>query len=464
MGRMTDDQTVRTGRLVVLGAGMAGLAAAAAAADVADEVTVLDRDRIPVEPEFRKGTPQARHVHGLLVGGREALDELLPGLDADLNSMGAREISVGGEWGFRGPDGWIRDVPDVRSRMVTRPMIEMAVRKRVLSRANVRLIDGWQVHGLRANAAGRVTGVVGQHAGRPAELAADLVVDATGRGSPAPAWLSRLGHRPPPERTIDPRLWYASTRGRGSPDLPGDMRALIHMPDGNDPRGGVLGETEDGSYVVTVIGSNADDPPVTVDELRAHARQLSSPALARAITPLDLDDDIAVLRSTSNRARRYDQVPVPPGFVLIGDSVCCFDPIYGQGMTVAALQAIELRKLLRRLGAHHPDLTRQVQDRTWRIAKTAWDMSAGADMLLPTVERSPTLSSRIVNRYVRRLGRLCAIDPEVTRRFVRVVHFLDPQVALFSPALIGRVVLDVLRPAAVPAHPADRPTCTPAMT
>lgn len=441
--------------IVVVGAGMGGLAAAAAAAS-ADRVTVLDGDTLPHGVAVRRGTPQARHIHALLAGGREALEDLLPGFDAALEEAGAPEVTHGGGFGFHGPEGWLRDVPDLRLRCASRPALEAAARRLVREHDHVEVRGGWHVGRPTTDTSGRIAGVVGTSEGRPAALAADLVIDASGRGSAAPAWLADLGHEPPVERVVDPRLWYATMRGYGTPDLPGDLEALVIMPSADAPAGGGMIPTEDGGYVVSLTGVGDQRPPRTEAAFREHARRLPSPVLAQAIAGMQLRGPIAYSRSTANRLRRFDRVALPPGLLILGDSVCALDPVFGQGMTVAAVQARSLRSLLGELGPRHPELGTRFQRAAWGIAKLAWDQATAAERRLPTVDDHVPLAARPVGAYVRRVQRRCTVDQDTARRVGRVMHLLDPPTGLFHPRIAAGVLRDLVR------HP--RPRQGPAAT
>ena len=440
---------------VVVGAGIAGLAAARAVRDAVDRVTMLDADALPERAEDRRGTPQSHHIHALLQGGAEALETLFPAFGTELDAAGGRALTHGSGFGFRAADGWIREVPGLAVRDASRPSIERVLRDAVRADGRIALVDGWRVEGLEVDSRGRVTGVRGRdRSGRSDRLRSELVIDASGRGSRAPTWLEALGHAPPVDVSVDARLWYASTVGRGELPTPGGMEAFVVVPTAEHPAGAGVTAGE-GGYTISLSGLAPDEPPSTLAEMLAHARRAATPLVARVLEALDLDPAIHVTRATSNRLRPYHEVALPQGFVLLGDSVCCFDPIYGQGMSVAAVQAVALRDLLGEAGPLATDLPARFQARAWDIARIAWRQAVGADLQLPTIDARPPFAQRPLASYVRRLRRLATVDGEVARRLGMVMHLVAPPESLLDPWLVRRVLRDLVMPVAAPAHPAD---------
>ena len=219
---------------VVLGASMGGLTAARVLADAYGRVTVVDRDLLPAPGVQRRGVPQGRHAHGLLARGREALEELFPGLTDELVARGALygDIQLHGRWYNEGVR--LRQAPSgLNSLSVSRPLLEGHVRRRLAAFPNVSIVDGCDVAGLVATPdRRRVTGVrmLRRGAGGPGQvLEADLVVDATGRGSRSPAWLAALGYEPPEQEAVRPRIAYASAvyRRRPAEHLDGDRVVIV---------------------------------------------------------------------------------------------------------------------------------------------------------------------------------------------------------------------------------------------
>jgi 2-polyprenyl-6-methoxyphenol hydroxylase-like FAD-dependent oxidoreductase len=445
------------GHAVVLGGGMAGLLAARALADAYPQVTVVDRDEPVSGSEPRRGVPQGRHIHGLLARGRQALEELFPGLTDDVVACGApvgdvlgdARLLFGGHRLARAQSGLI-----VLS--ASRPLLEARIRARVRALPGVRFAPPGDAVGLRASPdRRRVTGArVLRRADASAEevLDADLVVDATGRGSRAPAWLEALGFERPAETRVRIDVGYATRRYRLPPDaLDGDFACLIGPTPGR-PRGGALGRLEGGVWMLTLFGLAGDYPPTNPEGFDAFARSLPFPDIPEAVGGAPPLDDPAGFRFPANVRRRYERLGrLPEGFLVLGDALCSFNPIYGQGMTVAALQALALRDHLRP-GDAPP--TGPLQRALARATDAPWELTLGADLSVPEVEGPRSPAQRLMGAYVTRLQAAAAHDPVLAQAFVRVTGLVDPPTALMRPAIALRV-LRPGRPAGRPAAPRD---------
>lgn len=439
--------------VAVIGGSVAGLLAAAAVAPHAARVVVLDRDPLPAGPAGRPSTPQARHSHGLLASGRASIERLLPGFTdrvvAD-GGIGSGDLGRSGRWWIGG--GLIVDCDlGVRGLSASRPEFEHVIRTLVRDRPTVEILGGTDVLGLRGDAA-RVTGVeVRGPAGRDRVITADLVVDASGRAGRAARWLPRLGARPPVEDRITVGVRYATVHVVALDDDLAGRSFLVAAATPAVPRGGVALRQEDGSWTITLF-SYLDEPvPEDPDGLIAFARSLVTPDLATLVTDRPLRHPAWGYRFPDCRRRRF--AAPPAGYVAIGDAVCSVDPTFGQGMSVAALQAVALRTELDRTGsaAGYPAAAD-------RIADQAWDLMAGAVGALPGVVAPPARPGRAwIGRYVRRVQRVARHDPAVAAALIRVTALLDPPPALLAPRIVARV----LRPGAAgrsqPAASEHRP-------
>ncbi len=441
-------------RAIVLGGSIAGLLAARVLAETFGEVVVVDRDDLRDDLRDglrdglgddaqaaapRRGTPQARHIHGLLARGHDALEELFAGLTDELVGQGARvgdmladcRVLFGGHRFAPGPSG-------LTALCVSRPALERAVRRRVADLPGVRLLGRTDVVGLVADRdAQRVLGarVMGRADGSAEEeLRGDLVVDATGRGSRLPGWLESLGHPRPPVEQMRVGVGYASRQYRLAPGALGDDVFAVSGPTPERPRGGALSLIEQGRCLVTLMGVLGDHPPTDAEGFERFAADLALADLRNALQDAEpLDDPVGYRHPTSLR-HRYDLVRTPAGIVAVGDAVCALNPIYGQGMTVAALEAVALR---RHLATGSPDL-RRFQREVARISGVAWTLSSGADLTFPQVEGRRTPATRMLGRYVARIQAGAAVDPVLGRAFLRVTSMVDDPPALVRPAVLRR--------------------------
>src|SRR6266545_3175134 len=343
---------------VVIGGSMAGLLAARVLADRFDRVTVIDRDRFPDGAKFRKGVPQSRHLHALLASGLQILEQLFPGLEAEWVAAGAVPIEWPRDMLVLTRRGWSDRFPTgIKILSASREFLEWGVRRRVAAFGNVRFLEGRDVTGLLADAdRRRVEGLRirarssggGQEAAAE-ELRAGLVVDASGRNSRAPEWLAELGYSPPAKATVTSFLGYASCYYAIPADFDADWRVLFLQADpAANARGGVLFPIEGNRWMVTLAGRGRDYPPTDEEGFLAFAGSLRSPLLHEAIRGAERLTPIHAYRQTDNQRRFYERLPrLPQRFLVIGDGVCAFNPLYGQGMTVAAQSALVLDRLLR---------------------------------------------------------------------------------------------------------------------
>jgi 2-polyprenyl-6-methoxyphenol hydroxylase-like FAD-dependent oxidoreductase len=427
------------GHAVVLGASMAGLLAARALHPYFARVTLIERDSFPAVVAPRKGVPQSAHAHALLAGGREALEQLFPGFTGQLLERGAmtRDLVDRGRWVINGCR--LATAPSQREGlMVSRPLLETHTRTRVLALANVRAIEGCSVLGLVGSAA-RVRGVRLRRAGAEIEtLDADLLVDATGRGSRLPTWLSELGADVPREQRVCIGLSYATRTFRRKPhDLNGDLSALCSAAPPN-VRCGVALAIEGDRWLVTLAGYFHERIPTDHAGFVRYARGLAAPDIHELIGRAEPLDEGTIATFPHSQRRFYEQLRKhPEGLIAVGDSICSFNPTFGQGMSVAALEACRLEEEVAR-GV--PGLPRRFYAAAAPVIDVPWQIAVGADLAFPQVDAPRPLASRWVGRYMRRLQRAAVRDARVSLAFLRVSNLLAPPATLFAPSLVGLVL------------------------
>ncbi|MFK0118535.1 NAD(P)/FAD-dependent oxidoreductase [Streptomyces sp. NPDC090994] len=399
-------------RAVVIGAGLAGLLAAAALSTAVDEVVVLERDDLPDGPDHRRGVPQGRHAHLLMAGGLAAMDDLVPGLDlrARLLAAGAREISLASGMLALSPEGWLRRWRREGPHMITcsRALLDWAVRRAVLDHTTGVTVRKADVLG-PAGDARRVTGVRIAAGDGEADLDADLVVDASGRGSRLPHWLRGLGVPAVRERTVDAGLVNA-TRVYRTPEGAERFPLTIVQADphaGRPGRSGMVLPIEDGRWMVSLAGTRGGEPPADPEGFLQYTLDLPDPIVGRLISGAQPLTDVHVSRSTSNVRRYVERARQwPERFVVLGDALATFNPAYGQGMSVAALGARVLGREVRRGGVDVPGLARRVQRGAARPVDAAWAMAVSQDVRYPEARGGrPNAADHLVAAFTRRLTR-----------------------------------------------------------
>ncbi|WP_461030096.1 NAD(P)/FAD-dependent oxidoreductase, partial [Streptomyces sparsus] len=450
------DRPVR--HAVVVGGSLAGLLAAQVLADHCDRVTVVERDRLPDGPGTRPGVPQGRHTHVLLEGGQRPLESLLPGLVAELRDHGAPRVGMPGDMVQWQSGHWFRRTPATQHLLTpSRALLEWLVRRRVLANPRIDTVPGTEAVGLVGDAA-RVEGVVLRERGEEAlgerrPLHADLVVDAAGRGSKAPDWLLGIGADAPYEETLDTGLAYTTRVYRSAPNHATDSAGYYVVPNPSQPYGAVVLPLEDGRSVVTLSGLRGSEPPTDGEGFTEFARRLPHPFVYDWLVKAEPESAPYGFRNTSNVRRRYD-LPGrrPAGFLATGDALCAFNPIYGQGMAVAAISAVALRDAL--ADQRRTPTTRRVQQVLLRASQQAWDISAGADKKMPGAVGTAA-GTRTVDRpaewYLARVQQRAPGDPVVGAAFRSALALTTPLSALFAPRVARAVLFGA--PATTPATP-----------
>lgn len=437
---------------VVLGGGMAGLLAARVLTEHFERVILVERDRYPEEPVFRPGAPQARHVHVLLLRGQQIIEELFPGMQQDLITKGAVQCDFMNDYRTRYPSGWLQRTPSqIRGYVVTRLLLEWQVRQALTKIPQIEIVDGYEAVDVEGSTdAKSITGVflrARSHAGAPVEqelthIDADLVVDATGRESKAPQWLKSLGYAPPAETVINPFLGYATRLYAPPADSSRDWKGMVIMA--SPPgilRGGVIWPTEKGQWMVVLGGAGKEYPPTDEDAYLEFARSLSDPALFAAIKEAQPLTPIYGYRRTENRIRHFARLQrQPERLLVIGDAACAFNPVYGQGMTVAALEAMELRECLRQCD-DLSGLAQHFQRRLARVSAAPWALATAADVRVPMAEGgSMKWTAKWQYAYFDRLTWLLPSNPSMALQFFKVIHMVESPITLFNPSIIRKIL------------------------
>lgn len=432
------DQHQRQGRAVVVGASVSGLLAARVLADHHETVTVIERDTLPEVGENRRAVPQGRHAHVLLGSGQQAIEGLLPGITAEILTAGGATCHAFQDIRFViGGHEFTRDTVGADVLLASRPLVEGVVRRRVLATDNIDLVHA-NATGLASDGKGLVTGVHVGAAGNARMQPADLVVAASGRSGQVTAWLERMGYAAPPEERLRIDVTYVSRRLRLRPGaLGGDRLVLIGAKPGL-PRGLALIEQENDAWICTLSGYGVHRPPTDERGYLDFLATIASSDVVDAVATAEPLGDFVRHGFPHNQRRRYDRLHAfPDRLVVVGDAVCSFNPLYGQGMSVAALQAVALGRCLEvgRVG-----LTRRALKAVTKVVDLAWGQAVGGDLALPEVDGHRSWDVRLVNAYVERLLRASEHDPVVAAAFSDVSDLLAPPQHILRPAVLWRVL------------------------
>jgi len=435
---------------VVMGAGMSGLLVARVLSEFYRTITVVERDALPDTPVARKGVPQGRHLHSCLSRGSQVLGELFPGLLDELAEAGAVVIDDGDLSRIHaqiGPyelnrTGRFADPAALVLHLASRPFLEFHVRRRVQMLDNVTFLDNQDVVEPVVTARA-VTGVrVVDRDGAAVEQRADLVVDATGRASRTPALLESLGYPRPAEDHTAVNWAYSSqlmsiTEGRIV-----ERMAMVN-PGVGKPRA-LLVAYEHGQWMLA-IGRSADagPPPTDFAGMLAAAEEVMPPTIAAGLRTAEPLAEVAIFRNATGVWRRYDQMTrFPAGLLVVGDAWCSLNPVYGQGMTMAALEALALRDCLRAGGT---DLARRSFHAAAEHIGPAWSRNRASDGGSTQARNSRSVARRLRRWTVKAALQAASTDVKLAEQLLRVNNLVDPPTRLQGRALLPRIIVGKLR-------------------
>jgi 2-polyprenyl-6-methoxyphenol hydroxylase-like FAD-dependent oxidoreductase len=438
-------------RAVIVGAGLGGLSVARVLADYFDEVIILDRDELPDDAAPRPGVPQGKHPHALLGGGLKALENLFPGFGHELMRAGAEPMKPGFDtlYEIPGQDVWPRIKLSWPTYSMSRPLIERTLRQQVERIGNITVRRGCRVLSIVSEA--RVLAATGIRyetpGGNRKTLESDLIVDASGNGSLTVEFLKATDRRPVAETIIGVNTRYASALFERV-DMGNDYKSVFTFPDAPEQsRGGLILPAEDHRHQVVLMGRGNDIPPIDADEFLSYARTLPTLSVYNAIKNAKPLTGITPFSFAESRWRHFAQVPdFPNGLLPIGDAICRFNPVYGQGMTVALQEAKLLFDLLRTLdGSQLATLAPTFLAKAETLIAEPWAMSAIPDFIYPetTGERPADLEDRL--NFQRALGRLAVRDAEVYELLTEIRHVLKPLSLLDDPSIVRRVKEEIAK-------------------
>ncbi len=430
---------------VVIGGSMAGLLTARILSKHFAHVMIIERDKVHDQPETRKGQPHTRHLHALLAKGMETMRAYFPGLVEELRAAGAitTDMGKGMRWhtfgGYR-----IQFESGMIGALMSRPLLEWVIRRRVLALPNVTMMDESEAEQLiMDDQEARVTGLCVTNRGTndSALYHTDLIVDASGRGSAAPKWLEALGFAKPSETLVKVNVGYATRiYRRQAGDLQGAELIMVAPDMPKSKRTGLIFPIEGDRWICTLGGWAGDHPPTDEAGFLAFAHSLPAPDVYEMLTRLEPISEIVPHKMPGSLRRHYEKLShFPEGFLLLGDAICSFNPVYGQGMTSAALQAVALDQLLTKRSSLR-GLWRPFFKAAAGVVDMPWQLAVGEDFRFPETEGIKPTGVDFVNRYVANVHKTTHHDPIVYTAFLKVMNLMAPPATLFHPKILWRVL------------------------
>ncbi|MEG4210621.1 2-polyprenyl-6-methoxyphenol hydroxylase-like oxidoreductase [Microcoleus sp. S13_B4] len=446
----------RESHAIIIGSSLSGLLASRVLAKHFDRVSIVERDFLPEKPAPRPGIPQSRHLHILLNRGKIILEEFFPGLENELVAAGAPMLDPR-SIGWFSPAGWAPQFsPDLNDLiMFSRDLLDWQIRRRLAENTNVHFLEGGKVTGLLANASrADVTGVSVRFRDRhnpgninAENLYADLVVDAGGKVSKTPQWLKSLGYEPPQETVINAFVGYASRIYKCSGKLSDTAPVFVSTAPPFRTRGGAIFPIEGNRWLVSVAGGDRDYPPADEAGFLEFARTLPTPTIYHAIKDAEAITPVYSYRGTENRLRHYESLPrYLENLAVIGHAVCAFNPVYGQGMTVAALDAQMLDECLQKQRERYPEgdltgLARQFQQKLAKLHTIPWTFAISQDSRYRgSTGAKLNLATRLTIDYMDLVLKVLVGDAKVCQAFLEVLHMIESPAVLFSPSIVLKAI------------------------
>ena len=443
---MTPDSQNQRNHAVVIGCSLAGLFAARVLSDHFERVTIIERDPVNDHPESRKGQPQTRHLHGLLAEGFRIMKGFFPDLEQELAKGGAIITDMGEAIRWYHFDGYkTQFTSGLVAVSVSRTFLEWHVRRSVMALPNVTIQSACTVRGLVANdEQTQILGIqvmTGNDRTDGTTVNADLVVDTGGRGSSAGKWLDRLGFGCPQEEEIKVGVGYATRLYRRKPnDLVGAQLVMISPTPPNQKHMTFLFPVEDDRWIVAAGGWFGEHPPTDEARYLEFIRGLPVSDIYDVISQAEPLSDIFTYKFPSSLRRRYEKLSrFPERYLVLGDAVASFNPIYGQGMTSAAMQAKVLDALLRQQDTL-TGLWKPFFQRVAKVVDIPWQMAAGEDFRYPETVGNKPVATDFINAYLSKVHRATQHDTVVYSQFLKVMNLMAPPTSLMHPKIVWRVM------------------------
>jgi 2-polyprenyl-6-methoxyphenol hydroxylase-like FAD-dependent oxidoreductase len=455
-------------KAIVIGGGIAGLLAARILSDHFSKTIILEKDRYPKEKGPRNGTPQANHIHVFLAKGMQTILDLFPGIEEKLLSQGGHKIDVISKAKFKFPTGWARNFNSGMNTVVcSRQLLEYTIRQEILEKySNIKIIENTMVVGLATTTNSEqkiITGVKviygngNDDINKTTTINANLVVDASGRRSETPIWFEKIGLEKPKETKINSFIGYAGRRvqllsTQSSPLLSNYKVVVVFTNPPNNPRMAVMTAIEDNQWQLGLLGIGKTYPPTDEKGFLDFAKELGVEDVYKIVRDAKPISNIYGYREDGSRIYHYEKIKKwPKNFIVLGDAVSAFNPIYAQGVTVAAIQSKILDNLLYKYKKNHTAALKKgfeikFQRKIAKLNSLPWLLGTSEDLRWPTTEANKKMNpfSKIIQRYSKHVILLTPNSRLATKSFLEMLNMVKSPAVLFHPLLIAQVLAQLL--------------------
>ncbi|ALC83914.1 MULTISPECIES: FAD-dependent oxidoreductase [Bacillus] len=428
-------------KAVVIGSGIAGKLAAKALSHSFQQVIIVEADKEYKEKVPRKRVPQSYHPHVLLKRGEEAIEILFPGIVSQLIEDGSIVTNPTKDLKWHHFGYWKKRFSgELIMLQLSRPMLEWHLQRRVEEVPNIITRYETKTEQLLVNKHDNtIKGVRlrSLKSGLTEELDANLVVDASGSSSKSIDWLQALDVKVKEEK-VKIQLFYATRLYSLKKQEHPEWQSLIISPSIPDnPYGAFIQTLEENRFSVTYSGYANAQAPKTNEEFISYAKKLPVPDVLQFLEGAEPLSEIKIHRVPYQVRRRFDLAKnIPDGFLIIGDAHCRFDPLFGQGMSVAAMQALELKSSLLQTKKADKGFSQSLHKKISKIIDVPWEMATTEALRHPEVKGARTFVQPYKQWYSKRVYELSASEPEIYIRLVRVINLIRSPLHLYHPKVL----------------------------
>jgi 2-polyprenyl-6-methoxyphenol hydroxylase-like FAD-dependent oxidoreductase len=431
---------------VVTGGSFGGLLAARILGSHFENVTIIEKDVVHRYPETRKGQPHTRHLHGLLPSGLSILSHYFPGILKEIVDQGAEVVDFAQSMNWFAYGGYKKSfVIGLDGVAISRPLLEHLIRERVLALPNIKLIDQTTAKGLlTAEGHQKITGVLTEDKvnGQATSITASLIIDATGRGSHTPRWLQESGYEKVPVSEVKINVGYTTRIYKRDPaDARGKSWMLFSPQAPQEKRFGAVIPIEGSGWMVTVGGWHHDNAPLEEKGYLEFVKSLPNPNIYDIASKCEPLSGLIPYKFPVSSRYYYEKMKrFPSGFLVLGDAISSFNPIYGQGMASACQHAVVLDNLLKEK-IPEEKLAKTYFKKTAKIIDNIWQLATGEDFRFPQTTGPKPLGMSLINKYLTQVHRATITDEVVCGAFLKVMSLLQPPSTLFRPGILWRVLM-----------------------